>query len=258
VLLLLLGLFGSAVAAEEGGQVLGEGGARHYAVAAGFLGLHLQVALHVRDKAEDRSSFFQLRFHFGNRGERLGVGIVEIEDDQRRLLVGMDFNFFHQLIHGLHERDFYVELAGRIHDLGHEEQVFHKGKDAGSGVFVQRGRVYRANFILALIACVLIRTFASFELLAEAIAPAKAAATAAPVAALALMAGVLIIISLAIAMVHGAGKYAAVAVGLSVAAIGTIAGAVLFAPAKTPVAEVVAAPVRTGVRGSGRRSLRRA
>lgn len=53
---------------------------------------------------------------------------------------------------------------------------------------------------------------------------------------------------LAVTVVHGAGKYPAIAVGLSVAArlVTATALAVLFASAKTPVAEIAIIGTGTG------------
>src|SRR5208283_5172795 len=54
-------VFRSAVAAQKLGQVLGEGGTRQNHVASHFVSFLLQIALHMREKSNDRGSLLELR-----------------------------------------------------------------------------------------------------------------------------------------------------------------------------------------------------
>src|ERR1700719_1398220 len=84
-------VFRGAVAAQQLGQVLGEGGARQYHVASHFVRLLLQVALHVRQEADDRS-LLQFALEFWNESQRLGVHVVHVKNDQRRLLFAVQLD----------------------------------------------------------------------------------------------------------------------------------------------------------------------
>src|SRR5271169_1316367 len=70
-------VFVAGVAAQQLREVLGERRARQHHVASGFGGLHFQLALHVRDEANNVGFLFQLALEFGNNGERLGGHVVQ-------------------------------------------------------------------------------------------------------------------------------------------------------------------------------------
>jgi len=64
------------VAAEEIGQVLREGGARHDRVATGFDGLGLEISLQMRQEADDGGVALELGLELGDQGQWLGVRVV--------------------------------------------------------------------------------------------------------------------------------------------------------------------------------------
>src|SRR6266702_2730053 len=118
-----------AVAAQQVGQVLREGGARHDCVASSFDSLGLQIALQVREEADDRCALFQLCLQLGNQRQRLGIGIVQIEDNQTRticLLTRRERRDGIFLV--LDEGDLHAEFARGLRDLGVEEEIFNKEK----------------------------------------------------------------------------------------------------------------------------------
>jgi len=131
-----------AVAAEEVREILREGGARNHHVATGFHRLQLQVALHVRHESDDRGFLLQFLLELRYRLQRLGGKIVEVEDDERRLLtitvaVG---DAIENVFVSLDELDFDVELAAGLLNLGEEEQVLDEAEDAGLAMLVIGGQ----------------------------------------------------------------------------------------------------------------------
>src|SRR5579872_1970665 len=94
----------------------------------------------MRQEADDRRPLLQLAFQFGDQSKGLHTGVVQIEDDQRRLLFPVLLHLVHHVFVGLYELDFDVELARRLLDLRHEKQVFNECKDAGAGVGVAGGK----------------------------------------------------------------------------------------------------------------------
>src|SRR4029077_2590424 len=82
----------------------------------------------------------QLRLQFWNESERLGVGIIEIKDDQRRLLFTILQHAISEVLVVLGELDLDVQLARCLLNLSREEQVVDEGKDTGVGIFAQGQR----------------------------------------------------------------------------------------------------------------------
>ena len=140
----LIGFVFGGVAAQDVGQVLRKCGTRHHHVAAGFLGLHLQIALNVRDEADDGCGLLELRAHFGNDRQRLDAVAVQVNHDQRGLFFRVLAGLFRDLFFRLHELDLHVELARHFLNLGQEKEVVNEGVDAGRRVFtlVQRLHVW--------------------------------------------------------------------------------------------------------------------
>src|SRR5579859_7679179 len=122
-LLGLVQVLRSAVAAKQLRQVLREGRARHYRVASRLLRLKLEVALHVRDEAQDGSSLLEARLELGNGGQRLGIEIVEVEDHQRRLVALFAAELLQQVFAGFHKLHAHVQLFGGVADLGYEKEI---------------------------------------------------------------------------------------------------------------------------------------
>src|SRR5665213_185080 len=130
-----------AVAAQKVGQILGERRSRHHRVAARFDSLGLQVALQVRKKSDDRYRLFQLGLQLRNQRQRLGVDVVQVEHDQRRLVL---FLAAGQLRNGfllvLDECDLYALFPRGFLDLRRKEQVFDKEVNVRLGAFGNRDR----------------------------------------------------------------------------------------------------------------------
>src|SRR5690242_10401509 len=74
-----------------------------------------------------------MRLDLRNHDQRLGIGVVEVEDHQRRLFFT---GFFEQLFVTLDELDAHVELARGFVDLGDEEKIVNEEKDSGRHVAV--------------------------------------------------------------------------------------------------------------------------
>ena len=71
-----------AVATKEIGQVLREGSTRHHCVATRFDGFGLEVSLQMRKETDDRGVSLQFGLELGDQSQRLGIRIVEVEDDE--------------------------------------------------------------------------------------------------------------------------------------------------------------------------------
>src|SRR5215472_67314 len=93
----------------------------------------------MRKEADDVGIFLQLCLEFGNHRQRLGIEVVQVEDDERRLVVSVLTHTFIDVLVGLDEFDLYAEFACRFVDLGEEEQVVDKGIDS-SGCVSRNGR----------------------------------------------------------------------------------------------------------------------
>ena len=128
------------MAAQQLRQILRERRARQYHVAAHFMRLLLQVTLHVREEADDRSSLLQLALQLGDQRQGFGAGVVKVENDQRRLFLAVLLHALAEIFVALDELDFHVELARRFLNLGGEKQVVDKGKNTGVGVLLLRGQ----------------------------------------------------------------------------------------------------------------------
>src|SRR5580704_366732 len=93
----------------------------------------------MREESDNRSALLELRLQLGNEGQGLGVGVVEVEDDQRGLLFAVLLHALGQIFIVLGELHLDVEFARRLLNFGGEEQVVDEGKDARGGIFAQRG-----------------------------------------------------------------------------------------------------------------------
>src|SRR5438309_5905381 len=91
----------------------------------------------MREEADDRCSLLQLFPELGNRRQRFGVGVIQVEDDERRLLVAIGLQPLEDVLVRLDELDFDIEFAGGFLNFREEEQVVDEGKDAGSSILVQ-------------------------------------------------------------------------------------------------------------------------
>ena len=121
-----------AVAAQQVGQVLGEGGAGHNSVASRLDGLDAQVVLQVGEEADDGGALLELCLQLGDEGEGLGVGVIEVEDDQAwpvRFLAVCELG--DRVLVVLDEGDLDAQLARGLGDLGVEEEVFDEEEYPG-------------------------------------------------------------------------------------------------------------------------------
>ena len=69
------------MSSEQLWQVLGESGTRQHHVATDLVRFLLQIALHVREEAND-GCLFQLALEFGNQAEWFDAGGVQVNDDE--------------------------------------------------------------------------------------------------------------------------------------------------------------------------------
>src|SRR5882757_6466365 len=122
------------------GQVLGEGGARHNHVTAGFHGLGFQVALQVGEETDHRSAPLHLALQARNQGKGLGSDVVQVEDDERGTSpFGHIRQPRHNVLVGFDERYLHADFPRGFLDLGEEKEVFDEAVDAGGCVFPNRG-----------------------------------------------------------------------------------------------------------------------
>ena len=84
----------------------------------------------MRKEADDRRLLFQPVFQFGNRRERFGVGVIEIEDDKRWLVFIVAREPVEGLFFSFREFDLDSQLARRLLNLGQEEQVIDEANDS--------------------------------------------------------------------------------------------------------------------------------
>src|SRR5579864_2873996 len=153
----------------------------------------------MREEPDDASPSFQLRFQLGYEGQRLGVGVVEIEDDQRRFFFTIAAHVLGQILLGFDKLDLDVDFARNLLNFCREEQVVNEGENAGPAIgFGQRIGVR-----------------------AQVIAGVKPPASPAIIA----------IHARAVGVVHGSGVDAAVAVPLSPSLSGTAVRWTTAAPA---------------------------
>src|SRR5919109_2073160 len=90
----------------------------------------LQITLHMRKEPNDRSSLLQFGFELRNESERLGIGVVEIKDQQRRWPLTVLFHPLCQVLLILDEFDLNVELARCLLNFGQKEKVVDESEDA--------------------------------------------------------------------------------------------------------------------------------
>src|SRR5262249_5188167 len=76
-------------------------------------------------------------------GQRFRVGIVQVEDQQRRWLFAILLHAFEQVFIGLDELDLHIQLAGGLLNFGQAEQIVHESADPGSGLRLPRGQAFR-------------------------------------------------------------------------------------------------------------------
>src|ERR1700687_4395300 len=128
------------MAAQQLRQILRKCRAWQHHLTSHFVRLLLQVALHVREESYDRRLLLQLALQFRDERQRLGIGIVQVEDDQGRLFYAVALHPVGEVFLSLHELDLHIHLAARVLNLAQEEQVFDKREDARSGILSWSGK----------------------------------------------------------------------------------------------------------------------
>src|SRR5258706_2834771 len=124
-------------------QVLRERRSWQHHIATNLVRLLLQVSLHMRQEADDRRSFLQLALQLGDQGQRLGVGVVQVKNDERRLSVAIVAEPVSEVFFVLHEFDLHVHFPSSFLNLGDEEQILDERKDARGSVFMLGGQGLR-------------------------------------------------------------------------------------------------------------------
>jgi len=123
--------FRRAVPAQKLGKVLREGGTRQNHIAADFMGFLLQVSLNMRQKTDDRSAFLEFGFQLGNQAQGLYAGAVEIENNERGVLLPVLLHALCQVLFALDEFNFDVEFARGFLNFGLEKEFINEAEDAG-------------------------------------------------------------------------------------------------------------------------------
>src|ERR1700761_4507033 len=141
-LALVLCFFDGAVAAQKAGQILREGGPRHHSIATGFDCLALQLALDVREEADDRSPALELGLDLRDQSEGLGVRVVQVEEDEGGaiFLAGLG-QLGDDVLLRLEEGDLDTQLLRDFLNLGQDEEVFDEAVDPGGGIFAHGHRL---------------------------------------------------------------------------------------------------------------------
>ena len=168
----------------------------------------------MREESDDIGAAFEPLFEFVDRLQRLARVGVQIEDHQRGIrgailprLVRL-FELIEDFPFGFRELDFDVQLARGLLDLCQEEKVVNEGEDE---------RLWSISIVDRL----------DLGMLEEALRLLPATSTLAPT----LIALITVLIGIAVAMVHGAGKNARLAIAAptaTAAARATTAGALLL------------------------------
>src|SRR5580700_11381341 len=91
----------------------------------------------MRHEPNDVGALLQLRLELGNHGQRLYTGIIQIENDERRLVAVLPHLLLKVFV-GFYELDFDVDLARRLLDFRQEKQVVDKREDASRGIVGSR------------------------------------------------------------------------------------------------------------------------
>jgi hypothetical protein len=135
-LLVIERVFFFGVTAEQIGKILRERRPRHDRVTPSLLSLDLELALDMREEADDRDGLLQLGAELGDQRERLDVVVVQVDDDQCGTIVLRDIvaGALKDRFGGLDELDLDAELAGGLIDFRQEEQVFDEAEDPGRRV----------------------------------------------------------------------------------------------------------------------------
>src|SRR5437588_7429083 len=97
----------------------------------------------MRQKSDDGCPLFQLGFQLWDERQRLHRRIVQIKDNERRLLFPVLLYPLHQILVALHEFDFHVELARGLLNLRHEKQIFNERENARITVRFTSGHRFR-------------------------------------------------------------------------------------------------------------------
>jgi len=125
-----------SVPSQQIRQVLRKRRTRHHHIAACLNRFGLQISLQVREEADDRGAALQFGLDLGNQREGLGVGIIEIENDQRWPLVfAAAGQLGDRLLIALHKADLDAQLSGSLLDFRQEKQVFDEAIDSDWGIF---------------------------------------------------------------------------------------------------------------------------
>src|SRR5579859_4401927 len=133
--------FFHAIPAQKIRQALRKSRARHHRIASRLSRLHLQIALQMRKKSDDGHRLLQLGLQLGDQCKRLGRGVVQIEDNERRpVSLGALRNARDHFLVALHELHLDAKLAARLLDLGQEEKILNKEEDLRRSVRSNRWR----------------------------------------------------------------------------------------------------------------------
>ena len=100
----------------------------------------LQIALDMGKESDNGGAFLQLALQFRNERQRFGVGVIEVEDDERRLFFAILQHPLGEVFVVFGELDFNVQLARGLLNLGGKEEIVNERKNARAGIFPQGGQ----------------------------------------------------------------------------------------------------------------------
>src|SRR5205085_10938678 len=123
--------------------ILGKSGAREHDIAAGLVGLLLELALDVRQVADHADALVVgAALEFGDQTERVDALEIKIEDDQARfrLRLAEYFVFIFNELNG------HARPLGRIVNLYREKQVTHNGEDLLITLLMHTVRLQKHSF----------------------------------------------------------------------------------------------------------------
>src|SRR5882757_10803616 len=89
----------------------------------------------MRQEADDRRSAFELGLDLGDQGKRLGVGVVQIEEDEGGPIFFPGLGQLgHNILLRFEEGDLDAEFLRDFLDLGQDEEVFDETVDPGGRI----------------------------------------------------------------------------------------------------------------------------
>jgi len=90
----------------------------------------------MRNETDNRSSLFQFLLQLRDNRQRLGIQIIQVDDDERGFLIAIILHAIENVFVRLDELDLHIEFASYFLNLRQEEQVVNKGEDSRSRILI--------------------------------------------------------------------------------------------------------------------------